>query len=60
MRERDQWGDRDVDGDNIKIDLRELGWACGNWIELAQYRYRWRALVSKVMNIRIPKMRGIS
>jgi len=46
--------------DNIKIDLQEVGGSCGNWLELAQDRYRWRALVSMVMNLRVPKMRGIS
>jgi len=46
--------------DNIKRDLQEVGGACGDWMELAQVRGRWRALVSTVMNFRVPKMRGIS
>jgi len=46
--------------DNIKLDLQEVGGACGDWMELAEDRDRWRALVSKVMNFRVPKMRGIS
>ena len=46
--------------DNIKMDLQEVGGVCGDWMELAQYRDRWRALVSTVMNLRVPKMRGIS
>jgi len=46
--------------DNIKMDLQELGRGCGDWMELAQDRDRWRALVSKLMNLRVPKMRGIS
>ena len=45
--------------DNIKIDLHEVGGGCGNWMELAQDRDRWQALVSTVRN-RIPKMWGIS
>jgi len=46
--------------DNIKIDLQEVGGGCGDWMELAQVRYRWRAIVCTVMNFRVPKMRGIS
>ena len=46
--------------DNIKIDLQEVGGSCGDWIELAHDRDRWQALVSTVMNLRVPKKRGIS
>ena len=46
--------------DNIKTDLQEVGGGCGDWMELAQYRDRWRALVSTVRKLRVPKMRGIS
>ena len=46
--------------DNIKIDLQKVGGGCGDWMELAQDRDRWRAIVSTVMNLRVPKMRGIS
>ena len=46
--------------DNIKMDLQEVGGGCGDWMELAQDRDRWRALVSTAMNFRVPKMRGIS
>ena len=53
LRERVHWGDQDVDGeDNIKMDLQEVGRSCGDWMELAQDRDRWRALVSTVMNFR--------
>ena len=45
--------------DNIKMDRQEVGGGCGDWMELAQDRGRWRALVSTVMNLRVPKMRGI-
>ena len=36
--------------DNIKMDLQEVGRGCGDWMELALDRDRWRALVSTVMN----------
>ena len=39
--------------DNIKMDLKEVG-GVGDWMELAQYRDRWRALVNTVMNFRVP------
>ena len=46
--------------DNIKMDLQEVGRGCEDWMQLAQDRVKWRALVSTVMNIRVPKMRRIS
>ena len=46
--------------DNIKMDLQEGGGGFEDWMELAQERDRWRAFVSTVMNLRVPKMRGIS
>jgi hypothetical protein len=39
---------------NIKMDLREIGWCGMDWIDMAQDRDQWRALVNTVMNIRAP------
>jgi hypothetical protein len=39
--------------DNIKMDLREIGWNGMDWIDLAQDREQWRALVITVMNLRV-------
>jgi hypothetical protein len=47
-RPRHRWDD------NIKMDLREVGWEGKDWIELAQDRDRWRALVNVVMNLWVP------
>jgi hypothetical protein len=38
----------------IKIYLREIGWDVTDWIDLAQDRDQWRALVNAVMNLRVP------
>jgi hypothetical protein len=40
--------------DNIKMDLGEIGWDGRDWIELAQDRDQWRALVNTVMNLWVP------
>jgi hypothetical protein len=40
--------------DNIKIGIREIGWDGLDWIDLAQDRDQWRALVNTVMNLRVP------
>jgi hypothetical protein len=39
--------------DNIKMDLREIGWDGMDWIDLAQDRDQWTALVNTVMNLRV-------
>jgi hypothetical protein len=40
--------------DNIKMDLKEIGWDGVDWIDLAHDRDQWRALVDTVMNLRVP------
>jgi len=46
--------------DNMKMDLQAVGGSCGDWMELAQDRDRWRELVGTVRNLRVPKIRGVS
>ena len=54
LRERDHWGNLDVDGKIIlRMDFRDVGGG-GDWMDLAQDRDRWRALVNTVMNYRVP------
>jgi hypothetical protein len=40
--------------DNIKMDLKEIGWGDMNWIDQAQGRDQWRALMNTVMKLRVP------
>jgi hypothetical protein len=47
-RQRRRWVD------NIKMNLREIGWDGMDWIDLVQNRDKWRALVNAVMNLRVP------
>jgi hypothetical protein len=44
--------------DNTKVDLREIGWDGMEWIDLAQNRDQWRALVNTAMNLRVPQNGG--
>jgi hypothetical protein len=46
--------------DWIRMDLRETGWRDVDWIRLAQYRDRWRAVMSAVMNLRVLAPRSYS
>jgi hypothetical protein len=47
-RPRSRWED------NIKMDLQEIGCGGMDWIDLAEYTDRWRAIVNAVMNLRVP------
>jgi hypothetical protein len=58
--EGDHLGDPGVDGRIILKSTLKKWFGGMDWIELAQDRDRWRALVNAVMNLRVPKMRGIS
>jgi hypothetical protein len=40
--------------DNIKTDFREVGWEGADWVDLAQDRDKWRAVVYTVMNLQVP------
>jgi hypothetical protein len=40
--------------DNIKVALREIGWVGIDWLDLAQDRDQWRALLNFLMNLRVP------
>jgi hypothetical protein len=40
--------------DNIKMDLRDIGWDGTDWIDPAEDTHQWRAVVNKVMNLRVP------
>jgi hypothetical protein len=40
--------------DNIKMDLREIGWDGVVWMDMAQDRDQWRALVNAILNLRVP------
>jgi hypothetical protein len=40
-------------GNNIKIELREVGWESVNWMHLAQDRDQWRDLLNTVMNFQV-------
>jgi hypothetical protein len=54
LRVRGHWGDQDEEKDNIKMDLEEVGRGRGDWMELAQDRDSWRALVGTVRDFQVP------
>jgi hypothetical protein len=47
-RQRHRWVN------NIKMDLREIGWDGLDWTDMAQNRDQWRALVNMVLNLQVP------
>ena len=51
---RPLWRPRRRWEDDIEMDLQEVGCEGVDWIQLAQDRDRWRALVTAVMNLRVP------
>jgi hypothetical protein len=55
LRGVDHLEDQRIDAENnIKMDLEEVGWGGMDWIDMAQDRERWRAIVSAVMNLWVP------
>jgi hypothetical protein len=44
--------------DNIKMDIKEIGWDGVDWIDMAQDRKQWSALVNTVLNLRVPRNPG--
>jgi hypothetical protein len=40
--------------ENIKMDLREIGWDGVDWMDMAEDRDQWRALLSTILNLRVP------
>jgi hypothetical protein len=53
QKERVHWEDLDVGG-WIILNLREIAWDDMDWIDLAQDRDQWKALINTVMNVRVP------
>jgi hypothetical protein len=51
QKERDHWENQD---DNIKMDLRKIGWDEVNWVDIAEDRDQWRALANTALNCRVP------
>jgi hypothetical protein len=51
---RDHSGNLGVDGNNVRMDVREIGWEFVDWMHQAQDRNQWRALVNTAMNFWVP------
>jgi hypothetical protein len=52
--------DADVNGDNMKVVLKEIGWECVDWIHKAQYRNSWWTLNNRAINLPFPQIAGNS
>ena len=48
------WSPRRKSEDNIRMDLEEMGINAGDWVDSAQDRNYWRALVNAALNLRVP------
>jgi hypothetical protein len=44
--------------DNIRMDLREIGWKSVDWMHLPEDRDQWRGLVNRMIRLRVPKKAG--
>jgi hypothetical protein len=54
QKERDHYDDQDIGGWTVLKWILKRGWDGKDWIDLAQDRDNWRALVNTVMNLRVP------
>jgi len=54
LKETDHSKDLGVDGDNMRIDLKEIWWEVMDWMYLAQDRDQWLAVMNNVMKFRVP------
>jgi hypothetical protein len=54
QKERHHWEDQDLGGWTILKWILEIGWDGVDWMDLAQDRDQWRALVNTVLNLRVP------
>jgi hypothetical protein len=55
QKERDNWEDQDAGGWTISKWMRDrMGWSEVDWLDMAQDRDQWRALVNTILNLRVP------
>jgi hypothetical protein len=54
LKGREHLEDLGIDGDNSRVDLREIVWKGVEWMHLAMDRDLWLALVNTIMNLRVP------